>query len=465
MKKILFTLIVLVYFTQISADPKENIKRILAELPSSTKTSLYILDATTGESVYESNINEPMIPASNTKLFTTSAALYLMGPNYIFSTNILTDDFEIQNGIVDGNLYIKGFGNSTFKSEDIDTLISILVENGIKQINGDIIADDSYFDNLYTRDDWIIDENANVKLPPVSALVINKNQFVISLYSTGKVGSKLKYAIKPECSFINVNIDANVTEYRSRPRITSTFNNNEINVKVTGGLRKRRTPVGYVVNIDNPPLYFSLLLKEKLLNNGIKVLGNSEIGKTPSPSNDLASVGIDLDSLIALINKNSNNYLAECLFKSVGAFYSGEEGNSFYATQAVLTTFSDEYIIDDETAVVDGSGISRFNTITTGSIVRLLQKIYNDRIYYEDFYRSLAISGIDGTLKDRDINNFIKGNFHGKTGTLNGVTALAGYLTGRDNHLYIISTIMQYKSRGSSYHKNIEDKILLELTK
>ncbi|MCB9206162.1 MAG: D-alanyl-D-alanine carboxypeptidase [Ignavibacteriales bacterium] len=145
MKKILFTLIVLVYFTQISADPKENIKRILAELPSSTKTSLYILDATTGESVYESNINEPMIPASNTKLFTTSAALYLMGPNYIFSTNILTDDFEIQNGIVDGNFGIKGFGNSTFKPEDIDTLYFYSQEMESNKIIGDIIADDNTF--------------------------------------------------------------------------------------------------------------------------------------------------------------------------------------------------------------------------------------------------------------------------------------------------------------------------------
>ncbi len=214
-----------------------------------------------------------------------------------------------------------------------------------------------------------------------------------------------------------------------------------------------------------PPLYFALLLKDRLQVNGIKVIGNAEVGITPNSVTNLCGVGISLDKLISLINKNSNNYLAECLFKSLGAFYSGGEGNSFYATQAVLSAFEDEFIIDDATVVVDGSGISRFNTVTTGSIGRLLNKVYKSELLYEDFFRSLAISGIDGTLKDRPINSFIKGNFHGKTGTLKGVTALSGYLTGKDNHTYIVSIIMEFKTMGSSYHKDIEDRILLELSK
>ncbi len=444
---------------------KNRIEKVIDLIPNSTKTSVYIFNASTKEKVFAKNINEAMIPASNTKLFTTAAALHFMGAKHEISTKIFTDEEINENGVLEGNLYIKGFGHSTFTTKDLDSLITLIKLNGIKEIKGNIIGDDTYFDKLYTRDDWIIDERANVKLPPVSALVINKNQFVIKLDATGKIGSKLKYSIKPECSFIQVEMSAKVTKFRSRPRIRSSFKNNKIKVKVTGGLRKRRSKRSYVININNPPLYFALLLKEKLQKEGIKVHGNAIAEKAENNKVEVASIGIKVDSLITLINKNSNNYLAECLFKSLGAFYSSEEGNSFYATQAVLSAFEDEFIIDDETAVVDGSGISRFNTITTSSIIRLLNKVYNDGNLYENYYRSLAISGIDGTLKDRYISNFVRGNFHGKTGTLNGVTALSGYLTGKNNNTYIVSIIMEYRTKGSHFHKNIEDKILLELSR
>ena len=448
-----------------NSELQKKIENIVRTIPNSTKASVYILDANTGKSIFEKNSNVSMIPASNTKLFTTAAALNLMGATHEFSTKIFVDSLDTDRGLIKGDLYIKGFGHSTFTTKELDSLVQILKSIGIKNINGNIIADDSYFDDLYIRDDWIIDERANVKLPPVSALVINKNQFVITLNSRGKVGSKLGYSIKPDCSFIEVDINAKVTRNNRRPRIKSSQNGEKIKVTVSGGLRQRKSTRSYVVNIKNPPLYFASLLKEQLQKVGINVLGKTGAGITPPDSRELASVGIELDSLIALINKNSNNYLAECLFKALGAYYSSDQGNSFYATQAVLSSFEDEDIIDDETAVVDGSGISRFNTITSGSIVRLLYKIYNDKNLFEDFYRSLAISGVDGTLKNRPLNTFNKGNFHGKTGTLNGVTALSGYLTNRQNHTYIISIIMEYKSKGSGFHKDIEDKILIELTK
>lgn len=465
MVKLILSFFIFITLTNAQSDLSNRIQKIISSLPSSTKASGYIIDANTGEEIFSKDIEKSMIPASNTKLFTTGAALYLMGPKHEFTTKILTNNPEIKDGILDGDLFIKGFGHSTFGYKDFDSLISLFIKSDVKVITGNIIGDDYYFDNLYTRDDWIIDERANVKLPPVSALVINRNQLVITLNASGNERSKLRYSIKPDFSFINVDMNAVVTRNRSYPRISTSFNKNQLNIKVNNGLRKRRTPLRYAVNIENPPLFFALALKESLEKRGIKVLGKAEVGETPNSIMEMASVGIALDSLISIINKTSNNYLAECLFKSLGAFYSGEEGNSFYATQAVLSAFDDVNIIDDETVVVDGSGISRFNTMTTGSVVRLLYDMYKHKLFYEYFYRSLAISGIDGTLKDRRVSNFIQGNFHGKTGTLNGVTSLSGYITGTNNHLYIVSIIMEYKSKGSSFHKGIEDEILLELTK
>jgi D-alanyl-D-alanine carboxypeptidase len=112
--------------------------------------------------------------------------------------------------------------------------------------------------------------------------------------------------------------------------------------------------------------------------------------------------------LLQLINKNSDNFIAECLFKTIGAIASGAQGNSFYSTQAILRFIADNGIYSEGSAVVDGSGISRFNQITPGAIAGVLEKMYFDLTNYEDFYNSLSIAGVDGTLRYNNFINLLK---------------------------------------------------------
>lgn len=464
MKKFLTVLLLFVSISSFGQSLKK-IQQIISEIPASTKLSINIINANSGKIIFSKNDSVPMIPASNTKLFTTATALYLMGNNHVFETKFLTDDVDFYDSIINGNLYVKGYGNSVFTEKDLDTMIMKLKEIGIKEITGNIIADGSYFDSLYNRDEWIEDEKANVKLPPISALVINKNQLIVSLNSNGKVGSKLNYSIRPEAPFIVVDMKAKVTKLRANPSFKIQSSDDNFELKISGGLRKKKSQSSYVIDIDNPTLFFAYLLKEKLMQNGIDVKGKCEVGQASLNLTEIVSDGIPIAELISLINKHSNNYLAECLFKSIGAYYSGEQGNSFYATQAVLTTFASDDVIDNQTAVVDGSGISRFNTITTGSITRLLYKIYKDKTFFNNFLGSLSIYGVDGTLRDRSNYQYLENNFRGKTGTLNGVTALSGYLKSSDNTDYIVSIITEFKEKSSYYYKNIEDRIINELSK
>jgi len=109
----------------------ERLQSVVNNIPNSTKSSIYILNANTGEDIYKQNITESMIPASNTKLFTTAAALKTMGPTYKISTKILINNLELKNGIVEGNLYIQGFGNPTFRTKDLDSLIDVVKDYGI----------------------------------------------------------------------------------------------------------------------------------------------------------------------------------------------------------------------------------------------------------------------------------------------------------------------------------------------
>ncbi len=384
---------------------QKQINNALRVLPSNCRIGMLIYNPLTQDTVFEMNPDASMIPASNTKLFTTAAALSYLGGDFPLSTKIFMANSNIKDGIVEGNLYIKGYGNSTFTRYDLDSMVIKLKLLGIKKITGNIVGDDSYFDEIYSRDDWIKDEVANVNLPPISAMVIDRN-------------------------------------------------------KITTRKKIRRRWRYIVTNISNPPLYVAQLLKSKLIENGIIVDGSAVKGITPLKVTQLCESNILLKDLVAMINKHSDNFLAECLFKTIGAEVSKKQGNSFYSTQAVLDFISDNNIFAKGTAVVDGSGISRFNQITPGAITGVLEKMYFDLPNYEDFYNSLSIAGVDGTLRHRMNGTLAENNFHGKTGTLNGVSSVSGYLSTKGDEDLVLSILIEFKKGGSNFYRDVEDKII-----
>ena len=402
---LIITVFVSSLYSSSTEDIQTKIREILDAFPASTEIAILIFNPLTEDTIYSVNHTRSMIPASNTKLFTTATALKIMGRDFLLHTKILMDNNVLTDSIVTGNVYIKGLGNSVFSSEDLDSLVMEIAKKGITKITGDVIGDDTFFDDVYTRDDWIKDEDANVKLPPVSALVIDRN---------------------------------------------------------TKHVRKKRRGRWrtYRVHVANPPKYAAQLLKQKLVESGINVEGEAKTGETPLTATVLVQSSVVLNKLIQLINKNSDNFLAECLFKTIGAIASGKQGNSFYSTQAILTFIKDNAIYSENTSIVDGSGISRFDQITVGAIVGLLEIMYFDLKNFPDFYNSLSIAGVDGTLEDRLDKKGNPINFRGKTGTLNGVSSLSGFLTTKSGDELILSMIIEFTRGGSRKYRNAQDKII-----
>lgn len=405
-KSILFLLILSSNVLCISRDElKKQIQDILNLIPSSTKIGLLAYNPILRDTLFQFNHSISMIPASNTKLFTTAVALSNLGGDFKISTKIFTNDLNIADGVISGNLYIKGYGNSTFSQHDLERMVVEIKNRGITLITGNIIGDDTYFDNIYKRDDWIADETANVKLPPISALTVDRNR------------------------------------------------------KITRTRRGRRLRTS-VVAVDNPPLNAAAILRSKLIDYGIKVEKGAKVGETPQKVLLLTDSGVSLSELTKLINKYSDNFLAEGLFKTIGAEASKKQGNAFYSTQAILDFIEDNGIFSTGTTLVDGSGISRFDQVTPGAIIGLLEAMYFDIKNFTDFYNSLAIAGVDGTLRNRMKGSYAENNFRGKTGSLNGVTSLAGYLKTTKNEDIIVSIIFEFQKGGSDYYKSIEDDII-----
>lgn len=406
-KKILF--ICLFFSITTVASSKEEIanriRTIISSLPANTISGVLIYNPLLQDTIFALNEARPMTPASLAKLFTTSTSLGVMGGDHRLSTKLLSDDLNFKDGVLDGNLYLKGFGNSMFTELDLKYFVDELIKKGVSIITGSIYGDDSYFDDLYTREDWIEGEGANVKLPPISALVLDRNKATIRK----KIRRRYRY----------------ITE-----------------------------------NVKDPPTFAANKLNEQLKAAGIVVKGKIKKGVTPSKVYLLAEKSINLNDLISLVNKHSDNFLAECLFKTLGAEASGVQGNSFFSQQAILKFIKDNNIFSVGTEIVDGSGISRSDQATPLAINGVLEKMYFDLIHFDDFYNSLSIAGVDGTLRGRMMGSGAENNFRGKTGTLNGVSGLAGYLTTPDGEDLILTIIFEFNKGGWGYYRDIQDQIV-----
>lgn len=415
MNKRLFTLIILFLLgiSQINSPSSreeliDRIRIVLNKIPAGTYKSIIVYNPLNQDTILVENHTRSMIPASVTKLFTTATALTTMGSDYFFATKLITDDLNLNDGIINGDLYIKGYGNPLFTESDLNTMVNELVDLGIKKITGDIVGDDSYFDDIYVRDDWIPNEKANVKLPAISALVLDRNQSIVQR----KVGKRIR---------------------------------------------------NYSQNINNPPLFTASKLRNKLIALDVSVAGIAKSGIIPSEYKLISEAKSSIRDVISLINKNSDNFLAEILFKSLGAFSTGKQGNSLYSQQSILRFIEANGIYKPGTSIVDGSGISRFDQVTMGALTGLLEKMYFDLVHYDDFYNSLSIAGVDGTLRNRMRGTAAENNFRGKTGTLNGVTSISGYLKTQNGDELIVGIMFEFTRGGWNFYRGIQDEIIILL--
>lgn len=445
MKKLALTISFLLSLTltRVSADLPKKIDRIVSSLPKTARIGVAIYDVQRKYFIYTRNPQELLIPASNLKLFTTGVALSMLGPKFDVATKVLTDARDISGGVLKGNLYLKGFGNPMMTDRDLDSIAKHIASLGIKFITGRIIGDDTYFDNNYERKFWDYDEETRSPLGPVSAVCINKNTATL-------VASKSGYYVSPKCSLISVRRQGNT--------VWADIPGNSFELRPRDKIRPNAQ-----VYVQNPPLFAACLLFEHLKKYGVAVSNPPTHGWTPTNATFLTEYSVPLADLISHTNKHSDNYFAECIFKIIGARYSGSVGNTFYATQAVMSFFRNHFIFNNGAVILDGSGLSRFNQVSALTFVSFLSKYYQNRALYPYFYSSLSVAGVDGTLRHRLFNTYAFNNFHGKTGTLNGVTSITGYVLSRKKSPIVVSLIMDYNRGSVAQFKNAQDDIIKSL--
>ena len=442
-----------------------KILSILSEAKGITKVGISIVDADLNKIIFQKNAHLPVTPASTVKLFTTSAALLNLGKGFKFSTELLTTDNNIADGTINGDLIIKGFANPFFTSGELDSMAINIRKLGITEITGNIVGDDSYFDSRYDREKWIKRERSNLALPPVSALIMDRNEITLSFIPVKDKLKPFRFSVLPKSNLYEISGNAKITRRRRLPTILVNSRPKEIKINIKGYIRKRRHAYSYKAFVDNPPVFIADMLYEKLKNQGIAIDGTIKANKSKGKTYLLEKKETNLEYVIKKTDKESDNFLAEIIFKTLGAQYSHEVGNSFYATQAVYSFLEKSGINSDNIEIVDGSGISRENKLTASAVTKLLKLIYNNKEVFNTFYASLASAGKDGTLENRLAGFGLKGNFHGKTGTLNGVSAVSGYLTTNSGKNVILSILINFNRNGADYWRELQDEIIIQVAK
>lgn len=426
-----------------NAQAYTELNKILSSVPGSSRISISVFDADRKQSVFTHNADLPLRPASNIKIASTSAALLYFGPGHKIATSLYFDKGKLNNGTLNGDLYFKGSGNPAFTINELNTLAVMIKEKGIKRIAGKIIYDNSLFIIKKSRKSFLYSPSP-IDLPTVSPISVNHN--ILSAYAD----EKGRITLSIESRYIQV-----IQSGANTPRIKETEN----------GIKMFINPALFKVNknkihffIKNPPLFASLLLKEKLEKNGITAGGICVPGKVP-PGLQEVSTCKDLTEIIKEINGSSYNFYAETIFEILEKALSakGEKTNN---ADPVLNFLQSTHIDTKGIIVADGSGISSKNRISSSALIELLRQMNDSPTYSNPFKNSLSVAGVSGTLKDRFLNSEIKGMFRGKSGFMAGTSSLSGYLQTKSGRNFIVSMIFNFNEKDIGYYQETEKKIL-----
>lgn len=401
-----------------------------------------VFDPKTNKIVSSYNETEPLVPASTTKLLTTETAMNLLGENFRWITQ-LEYSGEIDNeGNLNGNLYIVGSGDPSLgtgkagssKYGDIinDYIYAMSQEKGIKKINGDIIIQNALFK-----------ENKTSFLPE-NIVWMEQNNYYLPVGSTKD--------IDPRNEKLMTSSKSPLQKIKKFYYISPYINKMVFSENFTGS--------SYSTNLPDAPYYLANSLRSNLLKRKMPVSGKV-IAKTADIDAEprkliMAYKSPTLGEIIHDTNKRSDNALAEAILRMVGFQKKGDQ--SLESGRAVVTEHLLKSGFDMNGLVyLDGSGLSHSNKVTPLAQVKFLSSLISSK-YFTSFFTSLPIGGEDGTLKKMFNESEASGRVFAKTGTLNKVKALTGFIkTDSGNNLVFSILVNGYAGSVAQVKSKMED--------
>lgn len=429
---------------------------------------LKIISLDTGSILFEQNAEKYFMPASNMKNFTVAAAIEKLSPDFRFITSVFATAMPNSDGVVEGPVRVFGRGDVSISYsfydgdyyKGIDRLAESIAAAGVKRIEGDLIADETYFSGDPMPGSWEWDDLQFYYGAEVSALPINDNAAAISV-SPGPIGYGCTVRLTPPNLIFRV-VNKCLTGKagtRRTLRIVKELDRNLI--EITGEMPLGGGNFNGFVSVSRPAEMFATLLKQRLELKGIQVVGRpiavdsldmipqgltTEIAQIESPP---------LSEIAARTMKPSQNMYTETILRvlgeEIGRKATANETEKTAAANktsqelgsAAVKNFLREIGIEDDAVLqYDGSGLSRHNLVTPSALVRLYAYMGTQSKYAAVWRESLTIGGVDGTLRNRFSGTRAAANVRGKTGTINQVSALSGYVTSASGERFAFSMLV-----------------------
>ncbi|WP_312931535.1 D-alanyl-D-alanine carboxypeptidase/D-alanyl-D-alanine-endopeptidase [Pseudomonas sp.] len=408
------------------------------------------------------NADVSVNPASTMKLVTTYAALELLGPTYQWKTEFYTDG-TLSNGVLNGNLYLKGGGDPKLNMEKLWLLMRDLRANGVQTITGDLVLDRSHFvqPNLPEFNDDGGDVNKPFLVKPDSLLVNLKALRFVARNDGGKV------TVSVEPPIASIRIDNQVKAVASKQcsgevRYNPVPQADGMSVVVSGQLGDGCNSQTYLSLLDHPT-YAAGAVRAIWNELGGTLQGRDRIENVPKTARLLArAFSPDLVEVIRDINKYSNNTMAQQLFLSIGArFRTDADGDDARAAQRVIRQWmAKKGITSPHLVMENGSGLSRAERVSAREMAMLLQAAWKSP-FAAEFMSSMPLVGMDGTMRKRLKTTALRGEGHIKTGTLNTVRAIAGFTRDSNGKTWAVSAILNDPRPWGA--ASILDQVLLDV--
>ncbi len=419
-----------------------------------------------GDTLFEAHADKQLIPASVNKVVTAYAALKRLKPTATFKTTVFATG-SIRDGNLLGDIFLKGGGDPSLVSERMWMLVNDLYRSGIRIISGNIVGDSSYFDferNPDSRPKYLKDQ---AFAAPIGALSFNFNTTTIYVKAAEKPGVPPIVFIDPENPYIDVVNQALTGKAGSNNSLVAMRLDYVKGVLGDTVLLRGSLPLDakesrFYRNIVNPGLYAGHMFKTFLEARGMKVQGNIIEGTVPENARQLMEFeSLPLWQVIWGMNKFSNNFVADQLLKKLGADTWGAPGTLAKGLSAVEEALEDIGIKKGSYAMADGSGLTRDSHFSARQLLTVLRAAHKDFAISHEFVASLAIAGQDGSLRRRFSSvKETDGTFlRAKTGSLDGVSSLAGYTVSGDGEDIVFVVLLN--DRKLRYGSMIEwrDKI------
>jgi D-alanyl-D-alanine carboxypeptidase/D-alanyl-D-alanine-endopeptidase (penicillin-binding protein 4) len=435
---------------------------------SSPQIGVLIEALDSGEAVYSYNPDELRIIASNTKLFTSAAALHYLGPGYVFETPLLVRG-RVAGGVLTGDLAVVGAGDPTISERfTLDPYSAFrswaeaLRERGVLRVEGDLYLAHGFFEDLSIHPDWPRDQLSRWYEAPVAALSFNDNCVWVRVSPTG--AGRARVDVLPALGRYPVQNLTRVGSSSRQHQVVVTRQPEAEPIEVRGYVWRNADPLDAWVTVPDPVAYFGDALLDALAEEGIRVTGRTRpVERVPGGAWErVAEHRTSLLTALDVVNKRSQNFYAECVLKTLGAERCGG-GSWAQGVEGVAQFLEREVGIPRGSyRMADGSGMSRANRFTPRQLVTLLRHMYYHR-WGRAFLQTLPYSGEEGLSWERRLAaEPYRQNVFAKTGTLSGVSTLSGYAKGRSGRLYAFS-ILGNGTSGAWAARQGQDAILRAL--